>query len=420
MNVTVKTVLNNVHPIPGFVYRDLRLSAEPTLHLDVRLTAHAQRAPRCSICERVCPGYDHLPERQWLFVPPWQIPTTWHYAPRRVTCPEHGIVVEAMPWNIGKHPLCKAMMQFLGQWARRLAWKEVGGIFHVSWASVCRSVEWMVAWGLAHRTLTGIQALGIDEIHFGRGKKSAAFLTVIYQIDVQVRRLLWVGKRRTQATLRRGLKALGPEVCQGIKHVCSDMWRPFRQVIARRLPQALHVIDRFHVMLNLNQAVDKVRRQESSAGGSVRAKKLKRMRWSLLRRKSRVRGKARERLEQIIGSRLKTARAYVLKESFGHFWTYRSVTWARNYMHAWITRTLKSRIGPMMKVARTLRSHENLILNWIACRHEIMTGAVEGLNNKIRVVTKRSYGFRTFRVMELAMYHTLGRLPDPPSTHKFW
>jgi transposase len=324
-----------------------------------------------------------------------------------------------MPWNEGKHPLCLAFMQFLGQWARRLPWQQVGAIFQASWASVCRSVEWMVQWGLAHRSLAGVEALGVDEIHVGRGKKSAAFLTVIYQVDAHERRWLWIGQRRTQATLRRGLEQLGSTVCQGIRYVCSDMWKPFRQVIAQRLPQATHVIDRFHVTLNLNKAVDEVRRQESRSGADP-GKKLKRMRWSLLRRKSRVRGKMRERLEKLIRGRMKTARAYVLKESFNHFWTYKSVTWARHFLNTWIRRAMKSRLSPMKKAARMLRNHEELILNWIACRQAILTGAVEGLNNKIRVVTKRSYGFRTFHIMEMALYHTLGKLTDPPSTHKFW
>jgi transposase len=90
-----------------------------------------------------------------------------------------------------------------------------------------------------------VEAIGVDEIHWGRGLKADNFLTVIYQIDAQCRRLLWVGRRRSQASLRRGLKALGPEVVQGIRFVCSDMWKPYLQVIAAEISQALHVLDRF-------------------------------------------------------------------------------------------------------------------------------------------------------------------------------
>ena len=98
---------------------------------------------------------------------------------------------------------------------------------------------------------------------------------------------------------------------------------------------------------------------------------------------------------------------------------YRSLTWARYFLDDWTWRALRSRIEPMMKVARMLRAHQDLILNWFRAKGEISSGAVEGLNNKIRVVTRRSYGFRTYDAMEIALYHTLGRLPEPELTHRF-
>lgn len=88
-------------------------------------------------------------------------------------------------------------------------------------------------------------------------------------------------------------------------------------------------------------------------------------------------------------------------------------------MDYWCLRALRSRLEPMKKVAHMLRAHEELLLNWFRAKGEVSTGAVEGLNNKIRVVTRRSYGFRTYEAMEIALYHTLGRLPEPESTHRF-
>ena len=248
------------------------------------------------------------------------------------------------------------------------------------------------------------------------------FLTVIYQIDAQCRRLLWVGKRRSEATLRRGLKALGPEVVGGLLFIGSDMWKPYLNVIAAEAGQALHVLDRFHITTHLNQAVDQVRRAESSrlrAAGKMVAERLKHMRWPLLRRGSRVRGRARQKLEALLSSKLATARAWELKETFSHFWSYKSVLWAGAFLDYWCFRAMRSRLEPMQKVAHMLRTHEELLLNWFRAKGEISTGAVEGLNNKIRVVTRRSYGFRTYEAMEIALYHTLGRLPEPESAHKF-
>jgi len=349
--------------------------------------------------------------------------TYFLYAARRVNCPTCGVVIEHVPWSQGKRPVTIAMMCFLSRWARRLSWRETSRTFHTSWECVYRSVEWFVQWGLAHRKLEGVESIGVDEIHWGKSKRADNFLTVIYQIDPERRRLLWVGKRRTQATLRRGLATLGEDVVKGLRFVCSDMWRPYLNVIAAKAGQALHVLDRFHITTHLNQAVDQVRRAESGrlrVAASAQARHLKEMRWKLLRRGSRVRGKARCQLNALVASKLATARAWILKETFQHFWSYKSLTWAGYFLDDWTWRALRSRIEPMKKVARTLRAHQELLMNWFKAKGEVSSGAVEGLNNKIRVVTRRSYGFRTYDAMELALYHTLGRLPEPDVlTHKF-
>ena len=390
--------------------------------IEIELEPHGGIRGRCSQCRRPAPGYDRLPERGWQFVPLWGIPTNFHYAPRRVECAEHGVVVEHIPWSEGKRPVTSAMMGFLARWARRLSWRETARVFHTSWESVYRSVEWFVEWGLAHRKLEQVLSIGVDEIHGGHGLRADNFLTVIYQIDGHCRRLLWVGRRRSQATLRRGLKALGPEVVKGLRFVCSDMWKPYLQVIAAQAGQALHVLDRFHITMHLNQAVDQVRRAESNrlrAKNKEAAQRLKHMRWPLLRRGSRVRGHARRKLEALLASKLATGRAWDLKESFLHFWHYHSPIWAGAFLDYWCFRAMRSRLEPMKKVARMLRAHEELLLNWFRAKGEVSTGVVEGLNNKIRVVTRRSYGFRTYKAMEIALYHTLGRLPEPESTHRF-
>jgi len=268
--------------------------------------------------------------------------------------------------------------------------------------------------------LTGISAIGLDELHWRKGKKSANFLTLIYQVDEGCRRLLWVGLRRTERSLRQGLTTLGAEVVAGIRVVVSDMWRPYLAVVRKRMNHAVQILDRFHLTALLNKAVDQVRRGECAAlRGGPRGKRLKKTRWLLLRPRTRVRGKARERLDAVIHSKLRTARAWMLKEAFAHFWTYQHPRWAQAFLAAWIARTLRSRLAPMRKVAQTLRDHEPLILNWFAWKKAFSCAAVEGLNNKARVVTRRSYGFRVFPVLQTALYHTLGNLPEPQLAHRF-
>jgi transposase len=407
----------------GFVYHEVRLlECGGQAEIEIQLQPHGGMQGRCSQCRRPAPGYDHLPVRRWQFVPLWGIATYFLYAPRRVKCAEHGVVVEHMPWSDGKRPITYAMMGFLARWARRLSWRETARVFGTSWDSVYRSVQWFVEWGLSQRKLQQVESLGVDEIHWGRGLRAANFLTVIYQIDGHCRRLLWVGQGRSETTLRRGLQALGPEVVKGIRFVCSDMWKPYLNVLAAEAGQALHVLDRFHITMHLNQAVDQVRRAEGTrlrAASKPKAGKLKHMRWSLLRRGSRVRGRARQKLNALLVSKLSTGRAWELKEVFAHFWKYKSVIWAGAFLDYWCERAMRSRLEPMKKVARMLRAHEELLLNWFRAKGEVSTGAVEGLNNKIRVVTRRSYGFRTYDAMEMALYHTLGRLPEPESAHRF-
>jgi transposase len=421
IQLEVKTILNRIQHFTGFVYQDIRLRERWGQQcIEATLEAHRGRPGQCSVCRQPAPGYDRLPEREWLFVPLWGIKTYFYYPPRRVECPKDGVVVEHIPWSEGKRPLTTAMMGFLARWARHLSWRQTARAFQTSWEAVYSSVEWFVRWGLAHRSLEGIQSIGIDELHWGKGKRADNFLTVIYQIDQGARRLLWVGRRRTQATLRKGLAALGPSVVSGLRFVCSDMWRAYLKVIAAKAPQALHILDRFHITMHLNQAVDQVRRAESGRWcGLPLADKLKHLRWKLLRRGSRVRGRAKQRLWGLLRTKLATGRAWMLKEAFQHFWGYRSLIWAGAFLDVWCARALRSRIEPMKKVARMLRRHEELILNWFRAKGEISSAAVEGLNNKIRVVTRRSYGFSTYNAMEIALYHTLGRLPEPESTHRF-
>jgi transposase len=423
MQLKVKTVLNDIQPFVGFVYDDICMCRDwrgRGQRVEITLQPHGGICAKCSRCLQPCPAYDQLPQRRWLFPPLWGLKSYFLYAPRRVACPQDGVVVEHIPWSAGKRPVTTAMMDFLARWARRLSWKETAQVFRTSWEAVYRSVEWFVRWGLEHRQLEGVEAVGVDEIHWGKGQKADNFLTVIYQIDRHCRRLLWVGKRRTKATLRRGLAALGVSVVQALKYVCSDMWKPYLDVIAAKIPQAVNVLDRFHIVGHLNEAVDKVRRGEQARlHGRPLAQRLKGMRWQLLRRGSRVRGHARGKLNALLASKLATARAWNLKECFDYIWHYRSVIWVGAFLDYWCARAMRSRLEPMKKVARTLRAHEPLILNWFGAKGELSSAAVEGLNNKIRVVTRRSYGFRTYPAMELALYHTLGRLPEPRLTHRF-
>lgn len=425
IRMNIKTLLRHVQDLTGFVIRSSHLLGDgEAQHIEVNLEPHRNYKRRCSCCRKPGRIHDKLPERSWQFVPLWNIPVLLRYQPRRVICPtKGGAKVEQMPWNHGKRPYSLAYMQFLGTWARRLSWKDTATIFRASWEAVRRSVEWMVNWGLENRDLSDVSAVGIDEIHHGKGKKSLNFLTLIYQINHGSRRLLWIGQRRTEATLRKGFNEL--EACQagflaGLDVVCSDMWKAYLKVVRECCGQALNVLDPFHIAQHMNRAVDTVRRSEQGRlKGKAARKRAKGGRFVLLKRGTRVRGKAREKLRAVLASLRQTSRAWELKESFRRFWTYRSPTWAAAYLKAWTTRAMRSRLEPMKQVARMLRRHEDLLLNYFRAKREYTSAMVEGMNHKARVSLAGSYGHRSFEVLQLVLYHKIGGLPDPPWSHKF-
>ncbi len=414
----LKSILNRVAPHRGFVYERVAWSSpgqSPTLEITIR----PRRGTRavCSGCGQQRPGYDRLAPRRFEFVPLWGFAVFFNYAMRRVNCPQCGVTVEQVPWCDGKHQLTTSYRWFLATWAKRLSWSEVASIFHTSWDSVCRSVEHAVTWGLAHRDLSGVSALGIDEIAWHKGHQ---YLTLVYDIGGDAKRLLAIAEERTEASLRECLTSLGTEFCAAVEFVCSDMWRPYLTVIAERLTGAVHVLDRFHIMQKFGQALDEIRAEE--------AQRLKRdgyegvlthSRWCLLKRPANLTENQTVKLAELLKYNLRSVRAYLLREDFQRFWEYVSPTWAGKFLDQWCTRTMRSQIEPLKKVARTLRNHRELILNWFHARGEISAGAVEGLNNKVKLVTRKSYGFRTAEVTKLALFHNLGRLPEPDFTHRF-
>ncbi|MFT0175234.1 transposase [Paraburkholderia mimosarum] len=143
-------------------------------------------------------------------------------------------------------------------------------------------------------------------------------------------------------------------------------------------------------------------------------------RWCLLKRRENLTGKQRVRLRDLLQYNLRSVRAYLLKEEFQQLWDYSSPTWAGKFLDQWCTDVMRSRIEPMKKFARTVRTHRELILNYFRARKQFSSGVIEGLNNKAKVTMRKAYGFRTFRATEIALYHALGTLAEPPSTHSFY
>lgn len=414
----IQTILNRVEKFKSFVYDEASLEEHddgPALVVNVRPRKNGN--PYCSGCGRRGRVYDRLEERRFEFVPLWGIVVFLAYRMRRVDCKRCGVTVEMVPWGDGKNQLTTTYRWFLASWAKRLSWSEVASIFRTSWNSVCRAVDHAVAWGLAHRDLSHLRSLGIDEVAWGRGH---TYLTLVYDIGGATRRLLAVAEERTEVSLRSCLESLGETVCGQVAFVCSDMWQPYLKVIAQKLGRAIHVLDRFHVMQKFGKALDEIRAEESKRlQRDGYEPVLKRSRWCFLKRPANLTEKQTVKLSELLRYNLRTVRAYLLREEFQRLWEYRSAWWAGRFLDEWTGRVMRSRLEPMKKVARTIREHQPLILNWFRARGEVSAGAVEGLNNKVKLVTRKSYGFRTPEVAKLALLHNLGDLPEPKRTHRF-
>jgi len=414
MQLTLKTILNLKEKHANFVYRNIQLKKN---RIEVLVEPRKRSKAICSGCGLHSVGYDQLPEREFIHIPIYGIAVVLLYSMRRVSCAACGIKAEQVPWSAGKSPVTIAYAWFLSEWVKLLSIEEVARKFKISWHHVFSGVAMAVEWGRERLDLTNITALGVDEIYWA--KKS--FLTVVYQIDNHCKRLIWCGEHRKEATIRAFFEWFTDERSQKLKFICSDMWKPYLKVIAEKASTALNILDRFHVAQKLGEAIDAVRAQETrvlkSKGKEVI---LKHSRWCFLKNPENLTDNQKVKLKDLLACNLKTIRAYLLKEDFQNFWDYTSATWAGKFLDLWCTQVMRSKLEPMKKVAKTIRSHKKLLLNYFEAKNEISLGAVEGQNNKAKVVIRKSYGFKTAEMLKIMLYHKLGKLEVPELAHKYF
>lgn len=413
------TILNSVERQPRFVYASAKLlRAGPNAGVHVSLRPKRGCKPLCGKCGKARSGYDRLDARTYRYLPLLAtVAVFFVYRPRRCDCPSCGVTVEQVPWATGKSPITHTLGWWLASWAKVLPWQEVARRFHVSWDVVFNAVGMAVQWGLKSRTLAGIRAIGVDELS---RKKGQTYFTMVYQIDHGARRLLWLGHDRTAATFNRFFDELGEDI-SSVRFVASDMWKAFLSVAKRRAPGAVHVLDRFHVAKLAGEAVDEVRRDEAArlraAGGGV---PLKHTRWLLLKNPKNLSANEGARLADLLRLNLRTVKAYLLSDILRGYWDQKTRAAGARFLQNWCASAARSRLPPFKRLAGTIREHQALLLNWFSARDAFAKGATEGLNNKARVVTRRAYGFRNRRVEEIALFHALGKLPEPDwVTHRF-
>ncbi len=223
--------------------------------------------------------------------------------------------------------------------------------------------------------------------------------------------MLWLGKDRDEATLDRFFAWLGQPRARAIQVVCCDMWRPYLAALRRHVPGATVVFDRFHLTQHLSRAVDAVRRATWRQLAGREQVEFKRTRFLWLKNPENLLPAERSRLSRLLRLNAPIVKAYLLKEDLRRFWNYRYSAWAAGHLRQWLWRASHSRLEPFQAVAKMLRTHWDGVLAWTRIR--VTNGALEGMNNKVKAISHRAFGYRTTWTYIANIYHCCTGFPLP-------
>ena len=401
--------------IETFIRKQLRLKAHTVTKVEeadncmrVHIDRLGSRLLRCGVCGKRCREvHDIRKQREWRDLSMRKLPLKLLYRPRRVECPRCGVRVEGFPWAEPWARVTTALSNAVAVLARELSWKGTAREYGLNWKSVATIVKRAVQYGLKHRARPPVHAIGIDEVSRRKGQ---VYLTVVYDLERRV--LLWVGDDRTEEAVRPFFtEEMGKRRCQTLRVVCMDMWAPYAKLVRDHAVNAQILFDRFHIVKHLSDAVDAARRELWRQLTSKEKVEVKGTRWLLLKNPWNLTNDQKERLSTLVRWNSPLVRAWYLKESFQLFGGYRQPWRAKQHLLKWINSAMRSRLEPFKKFARMLRSHLDGVLAWTKTR--LSNGAVEGMNNKIKSISHRSFGFRSAANFIAAIYHCCARLPLP-------
>ena len=401
--------------IETFIRKQLHLKAHTVTKVEetddcmlVHVDRLGNRLLRCGVCRQRClEVHDIRKEREWRDLSMRKLPLKLRYRPRRVECPRCGVRVEDFPWAEPWARVTTALSNAVAVLARELSWKGTAREYGLNWKSVATIVKRAVQYGLKHRKRRPVHAIGIDEVSRRKGQ---VYLTVVYDLERRV--LLWVGDDRTEEAVRPFFtQEMGKRRCQTLQVVCMDMWAAYAKLVRDHAVNAQILFDRFHIVKHLNEAVDAARRDLWRQLTTKQRVSFKGTRWLLLKNPWNLSSGQQERLSTLVRWNSPLVRAWYLKESFQLFWTYKQPWRAKQHLLKWMNSAMRSRLEPFKKFVGMLRSHLDGVLAWTKTR--LSNGAVEGMNNKIKSISHRSFGFRTAENFIAAIYHCCARLPLP-------
>jgi transposase len=366
------------------------------------------RLLRCGLCRRRCQEVHSVgKQREWRDLSMRTLPLKLRYRPRRVRCPRCGVRVEDFPWAEPWARVTTALSNAVARLARELSWQGTARQYGLNWKSVATIVKRAVQYGLKHRARPPVHVIGIDEVSRRKGQ---VYLTVVYDLERKV--LLWVGEDRTEEAVRKFFtEEMGRRRCHTLKVVCMDMWAAYSKLVREHAPNAQILFDRFHIVKHLNEAVDAARRDLWRKLTAKERVTFKGTRWLLLKNPWNLNEGQQERLSTLVRWNTPLVRAWYLKEAFQLFWGYKQPWRGEQHLRKWMNSAMRSKLEPFKKFVRMLRSHLDGVLAWTKTR--LSNGAVEGMNNKIKSISHRSFGFRTAENFIAAIYHCCARLPLP-------
>ena len=357
------------------------------LVLDV---APSTQIPRCSECFcKVRKVYDRRAERRWRHLNLAAMKLHLRYDLRRVDCPRCGVVVELVPWAEKGSWFTYEFEDTTAYLLQQQNTSAVAETMKISWPTVGSIARRVIARIQDGDDLDGLTIIGIDELSYRRHHE---YVTVV--VDHVRRRVVWAHRGKNAATVKKFFDDLGPERTARIEVVTIDMSAAYIKAVTEAAPNARIVFDRFHVQRLAHDALDKVRREQVATLVDPKARRaLKGTRFALHKYPWNLTLLEGQKVAEVERVNKPLYRAYLLKETLAAILDRSQINVARRKLGEWVDWATRSRLTPFIKLARTIKKHTEGILGYVQTR--LSNGLVEGLNGKIRTLTRRAYGFHS-------------------------
>ena len=326
---------------------------------------------------------------------------------RRIKCKKTGQVKqESIEWLSEKNGYTKRFAYYVGKRCQSSTIKDVAKELHLDWKTVKDLEKEYLKEKLKRAGDPDPKVIGIDEISIRKGHTYKIIVS-----DLEKGRPIWIGgKDRSEESMEEFYKWLKPEKSGQIRLAVMDMWKAFEKSAKKNIPQAAILYDKFHVIRHLQEALDKIRKNEYYRVNGNERKFIKGQKYNLLSHKENLDADGKKSLRILLKANKRLNTAYILKESFGQLWDYESETWARKFYSNWKDSLKWQRLKPFEEFTKLIDRHWDGIAAYCKPENKVSLGFVEGLNNKIRVIQRRAYGLRDEEYLRLKILTCM--LPD--------